>query len=128
MHCPPEKVQFQNNGREIYVKKSDCPLAAHWASKYGAEEKVAWRSKEGGTPFLVESDVEHVASMAPGSELEKGDTVWAVPSSRMGAYNDGKLIQRLASTASVKDYHEFRQSLLAAGYPKSTLDEVPAPK
>jgi hypothetical protein len=128
MHCPPETVQFQNNGREIYVKKSDCPLVRHWATKYGAVEKVAWGPKGGGTTLLDLPEFEPGPSMAPGSELEKGDTVWAVPSSRMGAYNDGKLIQRLASTASVKDYHEFRQSLLAAGYPKSTLDEVPAPK
>ena len=128
MRCAPGMVEFKDDGREIHVKKSDCSLIQYWASKYGAKVKVAWAPKEGGSPLLFDPDVEQVASMAPSPELEKGDTVWAVPSSTMGAFRDASLIERLVSTASAKDYEEIRRNLSEAGYPDDVLDAAPTPR
>ncbi len=128
MHSMAEPVEFKNDGREIYTKRSDCSLVKHWARRYGAKVKTAWMPKEGGTASLFESDDEDVRSLAPDSDSEKGDTVWAVPSSTMGAVHDASLITRFASAATVTDYDEIRRSLMAAGYPNNVLDTVPAPK
>ena len=127
MRCTPGMVEFKDDGREIHFKKSDCPLVRYWASKYGAKVKMAWIPKEGGSPLLFDPDVEHVASMASGLKLEKGDTVWAVPSSTMGAFRDASLIERLVSTASAKDHEEIRRNLSEAGYPDDILDAASTP-
>jgi hypothetical protein len=125
MRCLPEMVTFENDGEEIYVKKSECPLARYWASKYGAKVKVAWLPKGGGAPLLFDSD--YVTSIVPGQGLEKGDTVWAVPSSTTGAFHDASLIEHLLSTTNAKDYKEIRRNLSEAGYPDDVLDAVPTP-
>jgi len=96
MCCTPDMVEFENNGEEIYVKKTDCPLVKHWARKYQAKVKVASIPKL-GSPLLFDSDVEHVAFMAPGSEVERGDTVWAVPSSTMGVLHDAPPVRHRSS-------------------------------
>ena len=127
MHCTPGMVEFKDNGKEIYVKKGDCPLVRYWASKHGAKMKVVWIPKEGGGPLLFDSDIEYVSSIAPDQELEKGDTVWAVPSSKTGAFRDACLIERLLSTANAKDYDEIRRNLSESGYPGDVLDAAPTP-
>ena len=127
MCCTPDMVEFGNNGEEIYVKKTDCPLVKHWARKYQARVKVAWIPKL-GPPLLFDFGVEHVAFMAPGSEVEKGDMVWAVPSSTMGVLHDASLIKRLVSAVSVEDYYGIRRNLSEAGYPDDILDVVPSPR
>jgi hypothetical protein len=128
MRCTPGMVEFKDDGREIHVRKSDCLLVQYWASKYGARVKVAWTPKEGGSPLLLDHDVEQVTSLVPGPEWEKGDTVWAVPSSTMGAFHEASLIERLVSTASAKDYEEIRRSLSEAGCPDDVLDAAPTPR
>lgn len=125
MHCTPKMAMFKDDGREIYVKESECPLIQFWASKYGAKVKVAWIPKGGGSPLLFDS--EYVASVAPGQELEKGDSMWTVPSSTMGAFHDANLIERLLSTADAKDYKEIRRNLSEVGYPDDVLDAAPTP-
>jgi hypothetical protein len=125
MHCTPEIVTFKDDGNEIYVKKSECPLVRYWASQYRAKVKVAWIPRAGGCPRLFDPDC--VVYMAPGQELEKGDTMWAVPSSTMGAFRDANLIERLLSTANAKDYEEIRRNLSEAGYPDDVLDTAPTP-
>jgi hypothetical protein len=132
MHCTPEIVTFKDDGKEIYVKKSECPLVRYWASQYRAKVKVAWIPKEGGRPLLSDPDVqypdvEYVASMAPGQEFEKGGTMWVVPSSTIGAFRDANLIERLLCTANAKDYEEIRRNLSEAGYPDDVLDTAPTP-
>lgn len=127
MHCTSEMVTVKDDGREVYIKKSECPLVRCWASKYGAKVKVAWIPKGGGCPVLFDPDVEYITSMTPDQELEKGDTMWAVPSSTMGAFRDASLIERLLSTTNAKDYKEIRRNLSEAGYPDDVLDAAPTP-
>jgi hypothetical protein len=127
MCCTSEMITFRDNGKEIHVKRSECPLVQYWASKYGAKVKVAWIPKGGGYPLLFDPDIEYATSMAPGRELVKGDTMWAVPSSTMGAFRDACLIERLLSTADAMDYSEVRRDLSRAGYPDAVLDAAPAP-
>ena len=132
MSCTPDAVDFKDNGEYIYFKKTDCSLVKHWATKYDAKEKMEWIPEVSGTlvgePELSDPDVEHIISIVPGPELRKGDTVWAVPSSTMGASSDASLIERLVSTASAKDYEEIRRNLSEAGYPDDVLDAAPTPR
>ena len=126
MRCTPQIVTFKDDGSEIHVKKSECPLVRYWASKYGAEVKVAWIPKGGGGgPLLFDYDC--VVPVVPGQGLEKGDTMWVVPSDTMGASRDANLIERLLSTANTRDYEEICRNLSEAGYPDDVLDGAPTP-
>ena len=89
--------------------------------------KVAWKREGEGSPSLFDPDVEWVADLAPGPAPQKGDMVWAVPSSTMGAFHDASLIQRLVSTVSAREYEEIHRALSEAGYPNDVLAVAPAP-
>lgn len=127
MPCTSDAIEFNDNGEEVYFKKTDCPLVKHWKIKYDAKTKVEW-IPEVGTPLLFDPDIESVTSMVPGSDLKRGDTVWAVSNSIMGAYRDASLIRRLAFAATANEYEEIRLSLSKAGYPPEALDAITLPK
>ena len=127
MHCTPETVQFKDDGRDVYFPTSDCSLVRHWMNEHGAEVKVAWIPKQGGIPLLHDPKWDIIGS-GPGQEYTKGPTVWAVPRSTKGACDEARLIQRLVSPASARDYQESRRNLSNAGYPDDVLDAAPIPR
>jgi len=122
----PDVVGFADDGKWIYVKKTDCPLVDYWARRHQADETVALAQKA-RPPIVLDPGEEFVASMAPGSEIEGEDTVWVVPSSTMGAFREASLIKRLVFAVSAKDNREIRRGLSEIGYPDDILDTVPSP-
>jgi hypothetical protein len=99
----------------------------HWKNKYDAKTKVEWIPKA-GTPLLFDPDIEAVTPIVPGSHYQKGNTVWAVPSSTMGAYHDADLIRRLAFAATANEYEAAHRGLSEADYPRQALDGITWPR
>ena len=127
MPCTPDAIEPNEGDEEVYFKKTDCSLVKHWKNKYDAKTKVEW-IPEVGTPLLLDPDIESVTSVVPGSDLKRGDIVWAVPKTIMGASHDASLIKRLAFAATANEYEEIRLSLSKAGYPPDALDAITLPK
>ena len=128
MLCTPEMVKFEDNGKEIYFKVSKCPLVQHWATKYRAKRMVEEIPKGGGCPLLHELGWEPIGFLDGSPRGEKGDTVWVVPSSTMGASHDANLIRRLLSATNAKDYKDIRRNLSEAEYPGHVFDAAPSPR
>ena len=121
MPCTSDAIEFNDNGKEVYFKKTDCRLVKHWKIKYDAKTKVEWIS-EVGILHLFDPDFE------PGPDCKRGDPVWAVSSSIMGAYHDASLIRRLVLATTANEYEEIRSSLSETGYPPDVLDAITLPK
>ena len=122
MPCTPDIVDSDDNGKEVYLRKTDCPLVEYWAGRYNARVKVKWLSVTG--VWLLADPGDSVG----GSEWEKGEAVWAASSLVMGASNDAYLIKRLVSTSNQDEYNEIRHTLSKSGYPEEALDSVPPPR
>jgi hypothetical protein len=126
MLCTPDAVEFKDNGKHVYFKATDCPLVKHWKTKYDAQTKVEYILR-GGTSLLFDSD-ESTKPLLPGSDHERGDTVWAVPSAEPGAYYEASLIRQLALATTAKEYEQCRLNLSKAGYPPDVLAAIESPK
>jgi len=119
--CTPDIVDGNDNGKEVYLTKSACPLVKYWANRYNARVQVRWLSATGAW-LLV-----NPGNLICGSEWEKGEAVWVASSLIMGASNDAYLIRRLISTSSQDEYNQIRRTLSKSDYPEDVLDSVPPP-
>ncbi len=128
MCCTPEILTLGDTGDWVYLEASECPLVQYWATKYRAKRMVEEIPKGGGCPLLHELGWEPIGFLDGSPRGEKGDTVWVVPSSTMGAFPEANLIQRLLSTANAEDYKEIRRTLSKAKYPDNVLAAAPKPK
>ena len=127
MPCTPDAIQFNRNSEWVYFKKANCSLVEHWKDRYDAKTKVEWTQKVGES-WLLDPDCESVTPLVPGSDWKKGDTVWAVPISTMGAFRDADLIRQLASALSASVHKRIRLTLSESGYPQDALDAIRLPK
>lgn len=119
--CTPDIVDGNDNGKEVYLSRSDCPVVKYWANRYNARVQVRWLSAA-GTWLLADP-----GDLICGSGWEKGETVWAASSLIVGASNDAYLIRRLVSASSRDEYNRIRHTLSKSGYPKGVLDSVSPP-